>query len=191
MPFDTAYNKTMGYEGGYANDPVDPGGETYKGISRRFHPNWSGWKIIDMYKSRKNFISDLYRDKYLDKLTRDFYKEKFWDSPGINLIDDISPEMAEKLFDTGINVGMQRASKWFQSTLNLLNRNQKRYPDISVDGMIGPTTAGTFKKALESNPLKRIMTVFAIHQGEHYKAIMERDKTQERYVGWFDRLDYK
>lgn len=30
------------HEGGYSNDPIDLGGETYKGIARNAHPNWQG-----------------------------------------------------------------------------------------------------------------------------------------------------
>ena len=45
-----AIKKTLKYEGGYVNDKDDRGGETYRGVSRRYHPNWSGWKIVDEYK---------------------------------------------------------------------------------------------------------------------------------------------
>lgn len=189
MPFDKAYNHTMGIEGGYANDPTDRGGETYKGISRRWWPLWEGWKIIDSLKPIKS-VRDLNNHPELEKLVRLFYEKEFWVKPGLYRIDEIEPTMAEKLFDTGINVDMSRACRWFQSSLNLLNRNQKYYQDIAVDGKIGPMTATTFKKALESNPLKRIVVVFAIHQGNHYVSIMERDKSQEKYVGWFDRVYY-
>ena len=44
--FKKAYDKTMGHEGGYVHDPDDAGGETYKGISRRYHPGWEGWKVV-------------------------------------------------------------------------------------------------------------------------------------------------
>ena len=42
-----------GYEGNYSNDKDDPGGETYKGISRNMNKDWEGWKIIDSYKGKK------------------------------------------------------------------------------------------------------------------------------------------
>ncbi|MBW1801582.1 MAG: hypothetical protein JRJ85_12745, partial [Deltaproteobacteria bacterium] len=41
--FDEAFEKTTAIEGGYVFDPDDAGGETYKGISRRFNPSWGGW----------------------------------------------------------------------------------------------------------------------------------------------------
>lgn len=189
MPFDKVYNKTMVHEGGYVNDPVDRGGETYRGISRRWWPYWRGWKIIDSLKP----ITDtgiLDNHINLQNLVRSFYETEFWIKPGLHRIDKIEPKMAEKIFDTGINVDMSRACKWFQISLNLLNRNQKYYNDIIVDGKIGPKTALTFEKALKSSPLKRIVVVFAIHQGEHYKNIMISDRSQEKYVGWFDRVYY-
>jgi len=190
MSFTKAYDETMGNEGGYAFDPTDRGGETYKGISRRYHPSWDGWVIIDAYKPTRDY-SVLYNDVSLDMMTRNFYEYQFWAKPRFSQIDDIWEDFAEKLFDTGVNVGSGRASKWLQSTLNLLNRNGTRYPDISVDGGIGPITIQTLQKAMDCNPMERILTVFAIHQGEHYKHIMENDRTQEKYVGWFDRLTYK
>src|SRR6266567_115479 len=48
--FIIAHQKTMGDEGGYANNPSDFGGETYKGISRKNWGAWSGWHAIDAYK---------------------------------------------------------------------------------------------------------------------------------------------
>ena len=48
--FNKAYKKTAASEGGYSNDPEDPGLETYCGISRRHWPKWPGWKEIDRHK---------------------------------------------------------------------------------------------------------------------------------------------
>ena len=39
MSFETAVNTTLQYEGGYVNDPNDPGGETNFGISKKAYPN--------------------------------------------------------------------------------------------------------------------------------------------------------
>ena len=50
--FTKAYALTAAYEGGYVDDPEDAGGETYRGISRRYHPSWQGWQIIDTLKNR-------------------------------------------------------------------------------------------------------------------------------------------
>ena len=43
--FERAIDKTLAWEGGYVNDPKDPGGETKYGISKRAHPD------VDIKKS--------------------------------------------------------------------------------------------------------------------------------------------
>lgn len=39
MSFQQAFQIVIGHEGGYVNDPVDPGGETKYGISKRSYPD--------------------------------------------------------------------------------------------------------------------------------------------------------
>ena len=65
-----ALQEVLKNEGGYVNDPDDSGGETYKGIARRFHPDWIGWAYVD----NRDF-----KNPNLDKLVSDFYYIKFWD----------------------------------------------------------------------------------------------------------------
>ena len=53
--FERAIDKTLAWEGGYVNDPKDPGGETKYGISKRAHPdvdikNLSREKACAIYK---------------------------------------------------------------------------------------------------------------------------------------------
>ena len=50
--FKEAFTKTMSEEGGYNFDRMDPGGETYMGISRVYWPSWEGWVIIDKYEEK-------------------------------------------------------------------------------------------------------------------------------------------
>ena len=92
MSFETAYKQTKKFEGGYVNDPVDRGGETFRGISRNNHPGWPGWPFIDGAKAEAwslgcsspnalaGFIDSRFQgDAVMDKLVRDFYKANFWD----------------------------------------------------------------------------------------------------------------
>ena len=60
------------FEGKYSNDADDPGGETYKGISRKMNENFEGWKIIDRYKEQKNYPNILEGDKKLQELVDGF-----------------------------------------------------------------------------------------------------------------------
>jgi hypothetical protein len=53
-----AYKATCKFEGGYANDKNDTGGETYKGIARNYWPKWAGWKTVDASKVNGVLSSD-------------------------------------------------------------------------------------------------------------------------------------
>ncbi len=101
--FEKAHAIVMAHEGGYANDPHDNGGETYKGIARKKHPFWPGWKLIDLYKSQINFPGMLDRDEVLQQLVLSFYKTFFWDVLKLDKITDEA--IAAELYDTAVNMG--------------------------------------------------------------------------------------
>ena len=54
--FNQALQMVLQNEGGYVNDPNDPGGETYKGIARKMNSNWIGWQLIDLQKKQNNIF---------------------------------------------------------------------------------------------------------------------------------------
>ena len=51
--FQKAYKYVVSHEGNYSNHPNDLGGETYRGIARKFNRNWYGWRHIDKVKNKK------------------------------------------------------------------------------------------------------------------------------------------
>lgn len=113
--FEKAYKKTAKNEGGYANVTGDTGGETYAGISRKWWPNWSGWKIIDARKPLKH--NQTLQIDALTALVHAFYKKQFWDAIGGDEIVDQST--AERLYDFGVNAGAPRSIKQIQEVLGI------------------------------------------------------------------------
>lgn len=186
--FEAAYAATMRIEGGYANNPADKGGETYKGISRKNFPQWQGWKIVDLAKrTAPNSIDKvLAADKDLQLLVRKFYKANFWD---VNRLDEVTSQViAEELFDTGVNMGTGRAARFLQESLNLLNRNQKNYKDIAVDGIVGPQTLALTNNHPDKVALYKMLNLM---QGERYLDIMRNAPDQEGFAyGWLDRVNF-
>lgn len=77
--FSEAYKLTSAHEGGYVNDPVDRGGETYRGIARVHHPDWSGWERVDAQRRKADVPKRLDRDAVLQKAVKVFYKHAYWD----------------------------------------------------------------------------------------------------------------
>lgn len=120
--FGDAFKKLSIKEGGYVNDPNDKGGETYKGISRRFNPTWPGWVMIDSYKKHYDvnsaeFKSKLNNDIQLHKLVYTKYKQGYWDA--LDLDDIPNQQIAYQLFDTNVNCGFTTAVKLAQRILGL------------------------------------------------------------------------
>jgi len=186
--FDEAYKITMGHEGGYSNLKIDRGGETFMGISRRFFPTWPGWRTIDRLGGD---ISNIQADKDIKNLVMDFYKAEFWD----RFVGDDIPDqdIANELFDTAVNLGVHKAVKILQYSINKLNRNGSLFTNLVEDGLYGPTTARCLdfiiRNHSDSSVLYKIMNV---EQGHHYLQIMDKSEGQEIFArGWFGRISFR
>ena len=117
-------------EGGYTSDPKDPGGETNFGITIAVaRENGYGGPMKDMPRI----------------FAQQVYLKKYWNGPGFASIDNIYPDLAERLFDISVNIGEKVGIKWLQRCLNALNHNGEDYPDLPVDGTIGPKTLNALR----------------------------------------------
>lgn len=184
--FEIAFKRLLGYEGGYSNDHADKGGETYKGIARNFHPDWSGWKLVDEIKKSPGFQKELNSNAELTYHVKQFYKYEFWDKFDL---DNIRQHVAEEIFEVAVNTGVQRAVKIVQTTCNLLNRNGSLYPDISTDSKWGTVTKNTLKTCLQKNDDILVFNVLNILQGAFYIELMLNNTNYEKYIGWFNRIE--
>jgi len=181
--FNTAYKKLVPIEGGYVNNPLDRGKETYKGISRHFHPNWAGWNVINALRREPGFPRNLNNHPQLQEMVLSFFKIEFWNKFSADKI--ISQAVADELFDTAVNMNYTVAIKFAQSALNLLNKNGKLYADILVDGVMGFNTITAINNFSETPHLLRALNVL---QGARYISICENNPTQEEFFrGWLTR----
>ena len=185
--FDIAFNITDQSEGRYDNDPGDRGGETYRGRARKFNPEWAGWRIIDSMKSRKDFPKCLDTNAELQNLVKESYRSIEWN--GIQG-DKISNQViANEVYDNAVNLGVKKSIEYLQRTINILNRNQKDYPDIKVDGMIGNQTLEALKVCIKKKSITRVLNVINGFQVKHYLTLMERNPQDEKWIGWFNRVE--
>lgn len=184
--FEKAYKKLVQFEGGYVNDPDDKGGETYKGIARNFNPNLEVWDIIDYERPNINFPECLEEDQHLQNRVKQFYKENYWD---VFKADNLPYNIAEELFEIAVNTGVMRATLILQETINLLNRNQKLYSNIKVDGKFGQYTLSALKACLSHNGEKLVFNVLNMQQGKFYLELMIGNEVYEKYIGWFSRVE--
>jgi len=187
--FSITYQKTSVFEGGYSNDPHDRGGETYKGISRKFHPDWGGWIVLDLMNNKNSKISQL------QSLVNSFYYNEFW---SYLKCENFDQAIADELFDTAVNQGKITAAKYLQESLNLLNNNQRHYKDILVDGAISNKTITAYNEFMNTSAFpgrskeKNINTLLKALNGlqfERYKDIVKQSPDQEIYFyGWLQRI---
>jgi len=188
--FEKAYSKTLWYEGSYSNFNDDKGGETYRGVSRKYHENWSGWSIIDGMKNQTGWIVQLDLDKELQKRVHEFYFANFWMKIKGEEIKD--QDVAEELYDTAVNMGIKYATIFLQKSLNVLNRNQRNYHDIAVDGAIGPQTLDILDRHIQlEGSSTHLLFWMNVYQAARYLEISERDNTQEIFIrGWGKRIGF-
>jgi len=190
--FKIAFAHTSANEGGYVFDKDDAGGETYRGVARRFNPSWKGWRIIDHSKSdnpnitNKKLTSLLSKNEKLQDHVGLFYKRAYWDKFWGDEVPD--QDIANELFDTSVNLGVRRAVKFVQESVNLLNRNQKNYKDTEIDGYFGRGTLKVIQQYLAIDNSASLLKIMNTLQGMHYINYMRKNPTQEKYArGWFKR----
>lgn len=185
--FDKAYKETMHFEKGYVNVSTDRGGETLFGISRKANLNWQGWEKIDSIKTLypEYFIDMLNADKNLFLDAREYYKKNYYKTRYLD-IDTIKDEViAIELFDTAVNMHPKTAAKFLQRSLNLLNRNERRFKDLKPDGFIGSITLAAYSK-VKPNILLKVLNGL---QFQRYLKIVKKDPSQEiNFAGWMKRV---
>lgn len=169
--FKKAFKDIIGTEGGYVNDPTDPGGETKYGIAKRFYPN-EDIKNLTLERAEELYYRDYWKNKKLD----------------LDTVAEFDEKLALELFDTAVNQGVPSAAKYLQEALNLLNRNEKLFSDMKVDGWAGKKTFAALHK-LRSYDKPALLKIVNGLQFMRYYNIVKRNPTQEKYFsGWMKRV---
>lgn len=114
------FNRLMKYEGGYVNDPDDPGGETRYGISKRSYPDED--------------ICNLTQTRAMEIYYLDYYMK-------LRIPEMKDDRVAWQIFDFGVNAGISRAARMVQrivgsypdgvigeKTLEKINNYSGEYP---------------------------------------------------------------
>ena len=167
-------DELIGREGKYVNDPSDAGGETNWGITVKV-ARGNGYlaPMKDMPRTTAHAI----------------YLNEYWMKPGLPAVNALFPILARKLLDIGVNCGTSFASITLQRCLNVLNDGGKLYPDLKVDGDVGPTTIRALDAYLKRRTgdmgRRTLLFMVAAQQSNRYLEIAESKSSQERFMyGW-------
>jgi len=169
--FNQAFKLMIEHEGGYVNDPQDPGGETYKGVARKMQPNWDGWPMIDLFKAHASFPSMLDGNIELQNKVIAFYEQKFWLRTGGDMI--INQQVAESIFDFGVNAGVGTSVELAQGVVG-----------SETDGKMGIHTAD----AINSFDPDLFLASFSLAKIARYISICKkRPESKKYFFGWVCR----
>lgn len=176
VAFERSWIKLRFVERGYSNHPKDRGGPTNYGITEAV--------------ARANGYRGDMKDLPIET-AKNIAKSQYWNTLRL---DDVFPLVGEdvthELMDTGYNMGIATAGQFLQRTLNVLNREGRDYPDLLVDGLIGPMTlnalAGYMAKRRTQQGQTVLLRALNCLQGARYVDIAEIRPANEAFVyGWF------
>ncbi len=169
--FQVAHQNSDHQEGGYANVPGDDGGETYRGISRRYFPAWQGWKIIDAIPLERKIKNARFAE--VDPLVAPLYKINFWDPIYGDLIKN--QRLAEVMFDFAVTSGVRDAVLLAQKVSIVLH----------PDGIMGPNTVNW----INGSPPYNFLVDYCMGRLLHYAEEAKRDEDDRKFLsGWWKRV---
>ena len=109
--FEQAFERTMGHEGGYSNNPADPGGETMWGVTAK----------VARAAGYTGPMRDLPRET-----AQAIYRRDYWGPAGCEAVPDA---LRADLFDAAVNAGVRQAIRLLQRAVGAAD-----------DGVLGPLT---------------------------------------------------
>lgn len=174
--FEPALDVVLRHEGGYADNPNDPGGATNFGVSLRFlkgigDEDKDGWLVGDL-----DHDGDVDGDD-IRAMTRGdaaaIYRRQFWERYGYDKIR--SQAVAEKVFDLSVNTGPGRAHRILQEALGRSGRR------VKVDGQLGPRT----REAVNSVDGRQLLADIRLEQLSFYRQLVVRKASLSEFLrGW-------
>lgn len=157
--FDDALPLILRLEGGYVDDPDDPGGATNLGVTQTTYDIWrraSGLPARDVKEITQAEASEI-------------YENGFWKGARC---DQIAWPASVVLFDAAVNHGIPLAHRMLQEALN-----------VKVDGRVGPVTLAAMEGC---DPEATANELLWIRLGHYYR--ISHDARIKFLRGWIRRL---
>ena len=167
-------------EGGYVNDPDDPGGATNHGVTihtlRRLGLDLDGDGVVDPADVRA-----LSRDQAVGIFIRDYYERP--------RIAELPAALQPSLFDMYVNAGAN-AVRILQRLLGEMGFR------VTVDGVIGPQSAAAARNAADPDPLA-LADAYGVARRNYYFRLADARPASRKYArsrsggkgGWIIRAE--
>jgi len=160
MNFDTIFDRVIGHEAGFTDNPSDPG-------------NWTGGKIMSgkLLGTKYGIAANTYPDLDIKNLTVEQAKAIYYEDWYLaNGIERFTTAMQFQMFDAAFNHGMKNASKIFQRAVGAID-----------DGIIGTQTLSCASLYDENDVLLR----FLAKRMMFYTSL---DAFKDFGAGWSNRI---
>lgn len=159
--FERALKQTLGFEGGWSNDPHDRGGPTNYGITQRVYDTWR------LTTGQVGRTVELISDEEI----RAIYFADYWTPCRC---DELPELLALAVFDMAVNSGVMNATLTLQRTLG-----------VRADGVIGPITIRT---AEQTDPAAAVLR-YLKKRGAFLQEVIEARPGNAKFLGgWIARL---
>jgi len=163
-------DRILEIEGGFSDRPSDSGGATNFGITERVarkHGYLGGMIALP------------------EEFARQIYTIDYWDGVQGDRLALIGEPLVNEVVDTAVNMGVYRASEFLQRALNVLNQQEKIYPDLKIDGLIGTVTVAALVGYINFRDLSVLVKALNCLQGAFYIELAERRvKDESSLYGW-------
>lgn len=157
--FGPAFSFMLPHEGGYVNDPDDPGGETKFGISKRTYPN------LDIANLTQEDAAQI-------------YQRDFWNSQPYQMV--ISQNVANKIFDLAVDMGFHRAHEITQRSCSELGHL------TTADGKMGPLTVAAINAC---DPQQLLDAIRGNARTFYFTLATEKPTNAKFLEGWLRRAN--
>lgn len=134
--FELCLDEVLRHEGGYVDNPSDPGGATNLGITHKTLARWR--KVSPWWSLSKDEVQRLGR---VEAAT--IYKASYWDRSNAG---KLPAGLDLALFDFSVNSGPDRAIKTLQRELK-----------VAADGIVGPLTLDAVKTRVRLEGAARLI----------------------------------
>lgn len=149
------------WEGGFVNDPADPGGATNKGITQAVYDDWRAGRKLPLRTVRAITAAEI----------EAIYRARYWDACRCG---NLPAPVDLVVFDSAVNCGVSRARSWLQEAAGVV-----------PDGAIGPKTLAA---VAAFKPVELARQVAARRDG-HYQAIVKANPALAKFAkGWGNRM---
>ena len=173
-------NEIVRREGGYVNDPDDPGGATNHGVTIHTMRRLG----LDLDGDGRVTSDDVRRLSQAQAV--DIFIQHYFNAPQIAALPK---QLHASVFDMYVNAGA--------NAVRILQRlfNQMRI-DVTVDGVIGPQTIEAARQAADAAP-DHLADAYGIARRNYYYALADRRAASRKYArrrdggkgGWITRAE--